>query len=349
MTHRIDRRTLLRGAASTGAVSLSPIPAIAQGKTLVAATFPDMWSVLHRGILAAAFVNASGDSVKQPAIYGTEQLKQLINGKGARPPFDVALFNSLHVPEAVNRGLIAEYPIAQSPNYPDLLPRFQDKWGPCITVSVMGIGYNPKSMTAPPKNWDELSATKFKGRIGLIAPTTILGVTFLAELNRLKGGTEDDFEPAFKALRALLPNVGGIAANSEAFDMLWQREQIDIAPHDFNRVQTLKTRGIPVELAMPESGKVGWLTTMHLVADATEPGLAVKYIDLHLDRAVQAEMQLSEFRIVPTNSKVKLEGLVAQVVARDPEDFGKIRSFDWTKLYLQREALIERFNREIKL
>jgi len=316
---------------------------------LVAATLPYMWSTLEQAIIAPAFAKASGASVAQTAISNAEQLKQLIERRGTRPPFDVALLNSLYVPEAVKQGLIAEYPVAQSPNYAELLPRFQNKWGPCITMDVIGIGYNPKSISAPPKNWDELWTSKYKGRIGLITPNSLLGITFLAELNRLKGGVEEDFEPAFKALRELLPNVGGIATNSETFEMLWQREQIDIAPHDFNRVQAQKARSIPVELAIPESGKVGWSTSLHLVTNAAEPALAVRYIDTHLDAVVQGEMQSSDFRIIPTNTKVKLEGPITQAVAREHDDLSKIRGFDWDKLYWQRETLNERFNREIKL
>jgi putative spermidine/putrescine transport system substrate-binding protein len=346
--HRIARRTLLGGGAAIAASALFPIPMKAQAKTLTAATSPDMWSELHQEILAPAFAEASGASVRQMVISGPEQLKQLMDGRSGPAPFDVALFNSLCGQEAVKQGLIVEYPVAQSPNYKELQPRFQNKWGPCISVGFIGIGYNPKSLAAP-KTWDELWFAKHKGRIGLIAPNTLLGITFLAELNRLKGGTEDGFEPAFKALRELLPNVGGIATTSNAFETLWEREQIDIAPHNFNLVEAQKARNIPVELAMPESGRVGWFTSLHLVAGAAEPELAVKYIDTHLDAVVQAKLLSSAYRIIPTNSKLKVNWRATKAVTEEQDEFGKIRGFDWEKLYSQREALIERFNQEIKL
>jgi putative spermidine/putrescine transport system substrate-binding protein len=346
--HRIARRTVLGGGAAIGAAAFLPFPTNAQAKTLVTATLPNMWGVLHRDILVPDFEKASGASVTLTVVPNAEQLKQLMEAKGGRPPYDVVLFNSLRVQEAAKQGLLAEYPAAQSPNHAELLPSFQSKWGPCISVGLVGIGYNPKSV-APPKTWDELWSAKYKGRIGLVSPTTLLGITFLAELNRLKGGVEDNFDPAFKALHELLPNVGGIATNSQAFDMLWEREQIDVAPHDFNLVQTQKARNIPVELAMPESGRVGWFTSLHLVANAAEPALAVKYIDTHLDAAVQAKMQSSVFRIIPTNSKVRIEGPGVKAVGDEYGDFSRIRSLDWEKIYGQREALIERFDREIKL
>ena len=57
---------------------------------------------------------------------------------------------------------------------------------------------------------------------------------------------------------------------------MWQQEQIDIAPYNFNFVQTLKGKDVPVELAIPTTGPVGWATSLHLVANAAEPDLAVQ-------------------------------------------------------------------------
>jgi putative spermidine/putrescine transport system substrate-binding protein len=242
-----------------------------------------------------------------------------------------------------------EYPAAQSPNFKDLIPRFQDKWGPKITMQVIGIGYNPKKIATPPKSWDDLVNPKYKGRVGLTALNSQLGIAFLAELNRIKGGDESNFEPAFKALREILPNVGTIAANLGAYATLWQQEQIDIAPYNFNFVQTLKAKDVPVELSIPDTGAVGWETSLHLVANATEPELAIKYIDLHLEAAIQAQLLKSPYDAIPTNSKVKLEGDITKSIAATEADLAKIKGIDWAKLNPQRGALIERFNREIKI
>jgi putative spermidine/putrescine transport system substrate-binding protein len=349
MTYRINRRSLLVSAAYIGAASCVPYAAFAQSKTLVAATFPGTWSEADRNIVAPAFARATGASATQSIVLGNDQLAQLIAAKGNRPPYDVAFFDSPQVLDAVKDGLIVEYPSDRSPNFKELLPKFQDKWGPKITMQVIGVGYNPTKITSPPKSWDELWDPKFKGRVGLTALNSQLGIAFLAELNRLKGGSETDFEPAFKALRELLPNVDAIAANLGAYATLWQQEQIDIAPYNFNFVQTLKAKDVPVELSIPDTGAVGWETSLHLVANAVEPDLAVKYIDLHLDRSIQAQMLKPPYDAIPTNANVPLEGAITKSLAKSHADLEKVRGFDWTKLNSQRGALIERFNREIKL
>src|SRR5437660_6449714 len=213
MTNRMDRRRMLAGAAALGAAAFVPARAFAQGKTLVAATFPGTWNEAHRNILAPAFRRATGATVTQSIILGTDQVARLQAAKGSRPPFDVAIFDSPQVLDAAREGLIVEYPVAKSPRYGELLPAFQDKWGPKITMQVIGIGYNPKKIAAAPKSWDELREPKYKGRGGLTALNSQLGIAFLPELNRLTRGDAGSFEPAFKALRELLANVGAIVAN----------------------------------------------------------------------------------------------------------------------------------------
>ncbi len=251
-------------------------------------------------------------------MLGTDQVARLTAAKGNRPPFDVAFFDTPQVLDAVKEGLIVEYPAAKSPNFSGLIPKFRDKWGPKITMQVIGIGYNPKKITTPPKSWDDLWDPKYKGRVGLTALNSQLGIAFLAELNRIKGGSETDFEPAFKALRELLPNVGAIGANLGAFATLWQQEQIDIAPYNFNFVQTLKAKDVPVEFAIPDTGAAGWETSLHLVANAAEPDLAVKYIDLHLDPAIQAQMMKPPYDVDPHQFQGHARGRHHQVAGEDP-------------------------------
>ena len=90
-------------------------------------------------------------------------------------------------------------------------------------------------------------------------------------------------------------------------------------------------------------------TSLHVTKNAVEPDLAVQYIDSHLAADMQSEMEKAPYDIIPTNSKVPLTSAIMQTVAKTPADLSKIRGFDWQKINPQRTALIERFNRDIKL
>ena len=56
----------------------------------------------------------------------------------------------------------------------------------------------------------------------------------------------------------MLPNVGAIGANLGAYATLWQQEQIDIAPYNFNFVQTLKAKGCAGRIRHSRHRLRGW-------------------------------------------------------------------------------------------
>ena len=154
MIYRIDRRGLIGGVAAFGAGLAMPSLVRAQSQTLVAATFPGTWNEADRNVISPAFKAATGAAVTQSIVLGTDQVARLTAAKGNRPPFDVAFFDTPQVLDAVKEGLIVEYPYAaKSPAelspLAGLIPKFQDKWGPKITMQVIGIGYNPKKITPP--------------------------------------------------------------------------------------------------------------------------------------------------------------------------------------------------------
>ena len=69
MSIPVSRRHLLGTGAAFGAAALIPVSLPvslrAQGKTLVAATFPGTWNEAHREFLAPAFTKRTGASVTQ--------------------------------------------------------------------------------------------------------------------------------------------------------------------------------------------------------------------------------------------------------------------------------------------
>ena len=117
MSIPVSRRHLLGTGAAFGAAALIPVSLPvslrAQGKTLVAATFPGTWNEAHREFLAPAFTKRTGASVTQSILLGNDQLSRLMAAKGGKPPFDVALFDSPQVLDAAKQGLIVEYPARQ--------------------------------------------------------------------------------------------------------------------------------------------------------------------------------------------------------------------------------------------
>jgi len=106
---------------------------------------------------------------------------------------------------------------------------------------------------------------------------------------------------------------------------------------------------VPVEFVAPKEGAIAFKTTIHLVKNSPNLELAFKLIEASLSPEVQAKLMDSPYLIVPTNTKVKMGGEVAKVLAKDHDDMKKKFVFqDWKTINQQRSAWIEKFNRDIK-
>ena len=318
MTPSIDRRTFVRGGAALAIAALTPVPASAKDQ-LVVATFPGTWNEVHREILAPYFQKKTNADVTQTIMLATDQVAKLAATRG-QPPFDVAILDEGPTLDAVKQGVLEKYPAAKSAHFNELGPPFRNEWGPAISMQAIGLAYNPKKVKTAPRSWDDLWNPAYKGRVGLTALNSSLGMAFIVELARLKGGSESNLEPGFLALRTLLPNVGAISANLGAHSALIQQEQVDVAVHNFNFIETLKGKGVEVDWVKPETGAPAWRTNLHIVKGAQRPDLAFEYIEGHITPEVQAAMAKPPHFVIPTNRKVVLSGAIVDKVARTPDE-----------------------------
>jgi putative spermidine/putrescine transport system substrate-binding protein len=294
------------------------------------------------------FKNATKADAALTVQLATDQVAKL-SASGGKPPFDVSIMDEGPLLDAIKQDLFVKYPVDKSANFKGLLPMFQDEWGPKISMQVIGIGYNPKKFKTPPTSWKDLWNPAYKGRVGLTSLNSTLGMAFMVELARLNGGSETNMEPAFKALKELLPNVGAISANLGAHAALFQQEQIDIAPYNFNFVETLKAKGVDIAFVVPDTGPVAWRTSLHIVKNAARPDLAFSYIEGAITPEVQAAESKPPYDIIPTLAKVPMTPPMEATIAKTPADLAKLRFQDWKKINENRGATIERFNREIKV
>lgn len=346
--YQLSRREVVGGLISAPIAGAIGTPAIAQGKTLVAHSFPASYQDATLKYLVPEFKKRTGADVTLAVALAVDAVTRLTATKSSTPPFDVALLDQGPLLDAIKAGLFVEYPQIKSKNFKNLLPIAQDKWGPKFTMTLTGIGYNPKKIKTPPKSWKELWDSKYKGRVGLTALNSSLGVSFLCEIARLNGGSETDIAPGFKALRELLPNVGAISANLGAHAALFQQGEVDIAPHNFNFVQTLKGRGVDVEFAIPDTGPFGWTQSMHIPINSKEPALAFEYIEAAISPEVQAQFQQAPNWFIPSNALVAPKGPVLETLGSNLGDFAsKVRIQNWEAINERRAEWIDRFNREI--
>ncbi len=344
------RRQLLQASLTLGALQLFPGMSHAQAKRLVFATFTGSWEEAHRAVLVPAFKKSTNnaDIILDPML-SVDQIAK-VNAAKNNPPIDVMLHDPGPALTAIGQGLVDNYPVAESKNYKDLIVEAQEETGPAIFFQVVGLTYNPEKIKTPPTSWKDLWSPEYKGRAGITNLNSTLGTGFLVEIAKMFGGSESNIEPGFKALNDLKPNLAAVAANPGALATLFQQGQVDISPGNFNAIQILKARGVPVEFVVPKEGAIAFKTTIHIVKNTKNKDLAVALIEAAMSPDVQTRLMQSPYLVVPTNSKVKMQGEISKVLVKDQAELKQKFVFqDWKKINEQRAQWIERFNREIKL
>jgi putative spermidine/putrescine transport system substrate-binding protein len=344
------RRQLLQASLTLGAMQLFPGMSHAQAKRLVFATFTGSWEEAHRAVLVPAFKKSTNnaDIILDPML-SVDQIAK-VNAAKNNPPIDVMLHDPGPALTAIGQGLVDNYPVAESKNYKDLIVEAQEETGPAIFFQVVGLTYNPEKIKTPPTSWKDLWSPEYKGRAGITNLNSTLGTGFLVEIAKMFGGSESNIEPGFKALNDLKPNLAAVAANPGALATLFQQGQVDISPGNFNAIQILKARGVPVEFVVPKEGAIAFKTTIHIVKNTKNKDLAVALIEAAMSPDVQTRLMQSPYLVVPTNSKVQMQGEISKVLVKDQAELKQKFVFqDWKKINEQRAQWIERFNREIKL
>ncbi|PSB19057.1 ABC transporter substrate-binding protein [filamentous cyanobacterium CCP1] len=320
---------------------------------LVVASFPGTTDSLYREKLAAIVDQETGIKVSAIPLLAFEQVARL-KASPDNPPFDVVILDDGQNDIALREGLIQAFPADKSQNLADVEPSFIDSQGlaPIFYAQGAVLGYNPERITTPPTSWDALFDPNLGGRIGLVSMNSVLGTSFMVELAKLRGGSESEIEPAFVALREILSNVNGVAANPGALLTLFQQGEIDIAPMWHNDVMNLKARGLPIEMGLPESGIIAARYSLNVVSQPVA-GIdrAVAYVDTMLGKAAQSAVVGDPYFYIPANSAAEFPAEFEEImgVSSIADFMAKANTLDWATINQQRSAWIEQFNREIQV
>ncbi|HTO48798.1 MAG TPA: extracellular solute-binding protein [Burkholderiales bacterium] len=348
MSLSLSRRRFLGTGAALAAGAIAPGLARAQAAKLVGNTYPGIYEELFRNVFAPALRKQGIDPTWSPILV-VDVVAKIMAARDS-PPFDVVLFDEGPLINVLKDDIFAKFPDSRSPNFKDLPEQFRgfDNTGPVITVQAIGLAYNPKKL-ARPKSWNDLWKKEYKGRVGLTGMASSLGTAYMCEIAKVNGGSERNFEPAFAKIKELLPGVASVAPSPGALVALFQQGEIDIAPNYFNNTMLLKSKGVDIDFAVPDTGPVMVRTTLNIVKNTKQFDAAVKYIDIALSPEVQQAMLDKPYFSLSTSSKVKFPPEVAMLGTSVPDMLKRGVLLNWAEINKIRPQLIDRFNREIKV
>lgn len=335
-----DRRAFLGAMAAGGGLVLAGRPAFAKG-SVTAAMYPGSWEEAFRKIVVPALKTSKDVELEMQPLYAVDQIAKASAARGA-PPFDTFVLDPGPRVSGLDKGLYEKFDAKKLTNLGKLPEGLTDEWGATVAAQVVGMAYNPKKLP-PPKNWSDLLKEPWVSRLGLTGFQTTFGTVSIIEIARMYGGSETNVEPFFTEIKKVLPKIATIGAPA-AMAGLFQQGQCDVIYANTQTVSTLRSRGVDIAFAKPETGAVAFFTTMHIAKGATEVENVYKYIDTVISAGVQAELAKSPFNFVPVNKDVALGD---DLPMKSLDEMAGFVRHDWAKINPLRAGWIERFNKEV--
>jgi putative spermidine/putrescine transport system substrate-binding protein len=209
-----------------------------------------------------------------------------------------------------------------------------------------GIAYNTKALPKGIASWAELWEPRFKGRVILpsLQNTEGLANLFLAaslESGKLPAEAQYESDAGFRKLAALKPNLLTIYTQMpQAFNLLEQGEAWAIAGALSSFALERKAQGAPIALAAPKEGIFASPSGICVVRGGPNQDLALAYVNEMLGVALQTQLAGPTFSLA-TNTGVPAPAGMPQDVA--------VHSVDWANVAAQRNAWVQRWDREMAI
>jgi len=293
---------------------VAALAAPAAADELVVATFGGTFVDNTKKCHAAAFEKATGSTVKF-VLGSSVQTAAKMRAAGARSEIDVAYMDSQIVKQVKAEGLLQALEPAKIAGWNDVYDFGKDRDGFWVSMMFAGtiIAYNTKLLSAPPTSWADLWKPEFKGKLAIPDISGTSGQQFLMAAARLNGGSLENIDPGFEAIKKLKPNVQMMYTQPDQIIPLLERNDIAVAVWYTDRTGAAAAKGVPVAASYPKEGAIGIVPTVSIPKGSAKRDLAQKYIATLLAPDSQLCFAQSQFA-GPNNKTVKLPPDLAKLV-----------------------------------
>lgn len=348
MTHRIRRRTFLKGAAAATAASSLGFPYIARGAgPLVVNSYGGPFEKFMRAEIIPAFEKETGITIKLDVGLGKDWLTNLRAAGPDRPPYDVLMTNETWASIEREEGFFEPIPDAKVPNMKDLWPiaKLKDNWGVIGTLSPIGVAFRTDMIKNPPISWDDLwKNPEYKGKTGLYTITNSAGYMFVLMTAKTFFGSEYEVDKAMDRIKQLKPfNQVDFSGTMET---LLSRGEVAIGPLDFAAWARLKKSGVKIGISAPKEGIFMFEQVFNVLKGSKNKDLGYTWINYIIRPDVQ-EKWVRDFYYSPVNKKTVVPKEFQELVPISGEAMNQVILWDWKTANANRDRVIERWNKEM--
>lgn len=339
-------RTHFRYALAFVAAGLALVAVqTASAAELVIAVYGGSFHDDTRACHVSAFERATG--AKGITVLGSSvQTAARLRATKGKPDLDIAYMDLEVAVQVKAEGLLEKIDTSRLAHIQDVVPSAIDPDGQYVgfMTAATVIAYNPNIVKPAPTSWADLWKPEFKGKMALGDITGTSGLHFLLAVNKMRGGSLENLDAGFAAVKELLPSAVTLYTQADQIVSLFERGDIVIAPWYPDRIGSAAAKGVPVAVAYPKEGGVGILPTVSIPKGARSPDLAKRYIEVLLSPEGQKCFAEKKFA-GPVNRKVELSPGAARIVPFG-ESLEKLWFPDAKFVAANRQGWTERWQRE---
>ena len=327
-------------------LSLATATASAQKATLVVSGFGIAQDKIEKNI-ARPFEAKYGCSVVFEVGNNADRLAKL-NARKANPNVDVILLADYFAKQASAQGLLDKLDMTRLSNaarlYDFAKDPLKDGTGIAFTVYSVGIAYRTDKITRPITSWKDLWRPELAGKVALPNITTTQGPPTVWLINRAYGGQDANATPAFTQLGKLRALT--YYNQSSQMTSLFAQDEIWAAPVGRFAWGGLLATKKPLAWARLSDGQAGLVNVASVVKGSKNTDLAHQFIDFMLSTPVQTAQAL-DLVDSPVNKQVKLPANIASQLTVGVTQIANLRFMDTAYVLANRDAWIQRWNREV--
>jgi len=314
------------------AVVLAGGPALAQDKEITVQIWGSTW---ENGIKAISQQFEAETGIRVNAVTQSSSGEGLVKlqAERSKPSVDVWFATNTIASEAgQDQELFVKIPQDKLTNKDELIQgAISDDWVG-IYYYPMGIVYDADVVSVPPTSWEDLWKPEYKSQI--IAPAmSIYSGSLLMVANQLNGGSTENFDPGFEALKTLNDNVSlYYSSDSQARQSIVQGEG-SILIGQSSHMNAIAKEGLNMKMVAPKPAPLYFDVMMMTNGDSQEEAAA--FINYIISKGAQEEM-LARVNMAPVNKNVALPEELAAALPADGDGFvmdGKLVNdnvSDWT-------------------
>jgi putative spermidine/putrescine transport system substrate-binding protein len=202
------RAFMIGGTTATISIALPPI-ARAQTTTMVSTIFGGAFEAAYRKHVVEPFQKANNAEVILKYGNSSEWVANSLLNRG-NPEIDVIFLAYPDSIRAVNEELGMVLTPQDVPNVVNLHPVWYEsykKQAVGLDYASWGITYRTDSGVPAPTSWLDLFKPEYAGKVIVPNLTASGGFQTLVMMAKLHGGSEDNIEPGFEAMKKLKPNI----------------------------------------------------------------------------------------------------------------------------------------------